>query len=190
MPRSEPAMPTPDRFLVKVETTAGVFEIAVDRRWAPYGAARFHALATRRYYDDSRFFRVVAGKWAQFGIAGDPAVAAAWRGCTIPDDPLVQSNQAGFVAFANTGPGTRSTQIFVNLRDNSAQNDPEPAFAPFGKVVAGMAVVERLYAGYGEASGGGMRAGNQDRLFAEGNRYLDDAFPKLDRLIRLAVAAR
>jgi cyclophilin family peptidyl-prolyl cis-trans isomerase len=139
------------------------------------------------YYDDSRFFRVVTGKWVQFGMAGEPAIAQAWRAKTIADDKPGQSNRTGFVAFANTGPDTRSTQVFVNLRDNSAQNDLEPGFAPFGKIVHGMDVVEKLYAGYGETSGGGMRAGNQDALFAGGNRRLDKKFPNLDRLCKLVV---
>jgi len=178
---------SPEMYRVLVETTAGRFKIEVHRRWSPHGADRFHDLATHRYYDDSRFFRVVAGKWVQFGIAGDPAVAQAWRRKTIADDPLVQSNTFGFVAFANTGPGTRSTQVFINLGDNAAQNDREPAFAPFGKVIAGMDVVAKLYAGYGETSGGGMRAGKQDAMFAEGNRWLDANFPRLDRLIRLDI---
>lgn len=177
----------PDRFAVKVESSAGDFVIAVERGWAPLGADRFYALARAGYYDGSRFFRVVAGKWVQFGIAGDAALAQAWRGRVISDDALVQSNRRGFVAFANTGPGTRSTQIFINLGDNSAQNDREAGFAPFGEVVRGMEVVERLYAGYGEASGGGMRAGGQDGMFAEGNDWLDAHFPQLDRLIRLSV---
>jgi homoserine O-acetyltransferase len=177
----------PRQFRVAAETTAGRFEIEVHRSWSPHGADRFHALVQAGYYDDSRFYRTVAGKWVQFGIAGDPAVAQAWRGRTIPDDRLVQSNLPGFVAFAHTGPGTRSTQVFINLGDNSAQNDREPGFAPFGRVVSGMAVVESLYAGYGEASGGGMRAGGQDAIFTGGNRHLDETFPRLDRLIRLAV---
>lgn len=182
MARSNPA---PDRYRVIVETTAGNFEIDVHRDWSPHGADRFFALAGQNYYDDSRFYRVVAGKWVQFGIAGDPVVAQAWRARTIPDDRLIQSNTAGFVAFAHTGPDTRSTQLFINLGDNAAQNDREAGFAPFGKVVEGGDVVTRLYAGYGEASGGGMRAGRQEALFTGGNRYLDAAFPMLDRLIRL-----
>lgn len=185
-PASSPQ--APDIFRAMLETSAGCFEIEVHGHWSPHGADRFYQLARLGYYDDSRFFRTVAGKWVQFGIAGDPAVAQAWRGRTIPDDPRVQSNTKGFVAFANTGPGTRSTQIFVNLADNAAQNDPEPGFAPFGKVVSGMDVVETLYAGYGETSGGGMRAGHQDALFAAGNRWLDETFPKLDRLIRIGGA--
>lgn len=180
-------IPAPAQYRVAVDTTAGRFEIEVHREWSPHGADRFFELAQQHYYDDSRFFRVVAGKWVQFGIAGDPAVAQAWRARTIPDDRLVQSNTSGFIAFANTGPGTRSTQVFINLGDNSAQNDREPGFAPFGKVVSGMDVVARLYAGYGETSGSGLRAGRQGALFADGNRYLDENFPRLDRLIRLAV---
>jgi peptidyl-prolyl cis-trans isomerase A (cyclophilin A) len=177
----------PNLYRTTVETTAGRFEIEVHRSWSPHGADRFYDLAQCHYYDDSRFFRVVVGKWVQFGIAGEPAIAQVWRDKTIPDDTLVQPNATGFVAFANTGPGTRSTQVFINLRDNSAQNDREPAFAPFGKVVRGMAVVDKLYSGYGETSGGGMRAGKQDALFSGGNSYLDENFPNLDRLIRLEV---
>jgi cyclophilin family peptidyl-prolyl cis-trans isomerase len=185
----EPPPRGPDAYRVEVDTTAGRFEIAVTRDWSPFGADRFFALASARYYDDSRFYRVVAGRWAQFGIAGDPAVSNAWRHRTISDDRLVQSNTHGRIAFANTGPGTRSTQVYVNLGDNSARIDHEPAFAPFGEIVAGMDVVERLHAGYGETSGGGMRAGRQDAMFAEGNSWLDRHFPKLDRLIALRVVS-
>ena len=188
MPDSRPSSPPgPETYSVAVSTTAGYFGIEVRRSWSPHGADRFHELARCRYYDDSRFFRVVAGRWVQFGIAGDPAVAQAWRSRTIPDDPLVQPNRAGFVAFANTGAGTRSTQVYINLGDNSRQNDGEPAFAPFGTVSHGMAAVEALYAGYGEGSGSGMRAGRQDALFTGGNAYLDAAYPKLGRLHRLAI---
>ena len=177
----------PERFVAVVDTSAGRFAIEVVRAWAPLGADRFFTLVSCGYYDDSRFFRAVAGKWVQFGIAGDPVVATAWRGRVIPDDVLVQSNTRGFVAFANTGPGTRAAQVFVNLGDNSAQNDIEAGFAPFGRVVEGMEVVDRLYSGYGEGSGGGMRAGGQDPMFAEGNAWLDARFPKLDRLVRVGV---
>ncbi len=185
LPRT--ARDTPETYRVTVEITAGSFEIEVFRAWSPNGADRFHELAQCRYYDDSRFFRVVEGKWAQFGIAGIPTVAQAWRSRTIEDDKLVQPNTIGCIGFANTGPGTRSTQVYINLRDNSELLDAEPAFAPFGRIADGMATVERLYAGYGETSGGGMRAGGQNAVFIGGNAYLDAAFPKLDRLIRLAV---
>jgi peptidyl-prolyl cis-trans isomerase A (cyclophilin A) len=181
------ATAAPAVFRVKVETSAGDFVIEVHRDWAPIGAARFEELVKKKYFDNSRFFRVVAGRWAQFGIAGNPRVAQRWRHRTIADDVLRQSNTAGFVAFANTGPNTRATEIFINLGDNSKRNDVEAGFAPFGKVVEGMDVVEKLYSGYGEGSGGGMRAGKQDRMFEEGNAYLDREFPKLDRLVRARV---
>ncbi len=181
------AQSTPDVYRVKIETTAGNFVLEVHRDWAPHGADRFRELVEAKYYDDSRFFRVVAGRWAQFGIAGDPKVAQAWRGKTIPDDTLKQSNTLGFVGFSNTGPNTRSTQIYINLGDNSARNDVEVGFAPFAKVVEGLDVVQKLYSGYGENSGGGMRAGHQDKMFEGGNAYLDREFPKLDKLNRAAI---
>jgi peptidyl-prolyl cis-trans isomerase A (cyclophilin A) len=174
-------------YRVQFETSAGNFVVEVHRDWAPHGADRFRELVESHYYDDSRFYRTVAGKWVQFGIAGKPQVSQAWRHRTIPDDVLRQSNTLGYVAFANTGPDTRSTQVYINLGDNS-RNDKEPGFAPFGKVVEGMDVVEKLYSGYGENSGGGMRAGHQDEMFEEGNAYLDREFPKLDKLIRARIA--
>lgn len=176
----------PDVFRVEFETTAGNFTVEVHRDWAPNGAARFEELVREKYFYDSRFFRVVAGKWAQFGIAGAPETAQKWRPRTIPDDVPKQKNRRGFVAFANTGPGTRATEIFINLADNP-RNDQEAGFAPFGNVVNGMEVVDKLYSGYGETSGGGMRAGHQDRMFEEGNAWLDRNFPKLDKLIRARV---
>ena len=130
------------------------------------------------------------GAGVQFGIAGDPKVALAWRHKTIPDDALKVHNLPGYIAFSNTGPGTRSTQVYINLRDNSALNDSEPAFAPFGKVVEGWDVVEKLYGGYGEQSGSGMRAGHQDKMFEGGNAYLKDKFPLLDYIAKARVVQR
>lgn len=176
----------PHRFRVKIETTAGNFVIEAHRDWSPHGADRFYELVRKGYYNDSRFFRVVPGRWVQFGISGDPQIAQEWRHRTIPDDPLIEPNSAGFVAFANTGPDTRSTEVYINTGDNT-RNDKENGFAPFGKVVEGMDTVEKLYGGYGEHSGGGMRAGHQDAMFNGGNAYLDRNFPRLDKLIRATV---
>ena len=172
-------------FQVRFETTQGAFVVEAHPEWAPQGVARFRELVTSGYFDDSRFFRVVAKFIAQFGIAGDPKVTAAWKERTIPDDPLPekpQSNLRGTLAFAMTGPGTRSTQIYINLADN-ARLDAQ-GFAPIGRVISGMDVVDRLYAGYGEGAGGGMRGGQQGRMLEGGNAYLDASFPKLDRLVR------
>ena len=177
----------PTVFRVKFETTAGTFVIEVHRDWSPHGADRFYALVRTKYYDDSRFFRVVPGRWVQFGINGNPKIAQQQRHVTIPDDTLKQHNTLGYVAFSNTGPNTRSTQVYINLGDNTARNDIEAGFAPFGQVVEGMDVVEKLYGGYGEHSGGGMRAGHQDQMFEGGNAYLDREYPKLDKLIRATI---
>ena len=177
----------PDVFRVKFETTAGNFILEAHRDWAPHGVDRLYDLVRIRYYDDSRFFRVVPGRWVQFGINGDPKIAQQQRQHTIPDDVLKQHNTRGYVAFSNTGPNTRSTQVYINLGDNSARNDVEAGFAPFGQIVEGTDVVEKIYSGYGENSGGGMRAGHQAKMFEEGNAYLDREFPKLDKLIRATI---
>lgn len=179
----------PDRFHVRLDTTRGPIVLEVDRAWAPHGADRFYNLVRAGYYDDTRIWRVVAGRWAQFGINGDPRVSSLWRTRTIPDDPPRQSNVRGTVAFAFARPNGRTTQVFINLADNSATHDREP-FVPFGRVVDGMTVADALYAGYGEAAGGGIRSGRQRPLFEEGNAYLDREFPRLDRIVRAVVVAR
>ena len=177
--------PAPPRFTVVIETTKGTFALDIERALAPRGVDRFHALVRGGYFDDSRFFRVVPGFIAQFGIAGDPAVAQAWKDRAFPDDSVKASNVRGTIAFAMTGPNTRTTQLFVSLADNSRLD--AQGFSPLGRVVEGMDVVDRIYGGYGENAGGGMRAGRQARMMAEGNEHLDRDFPNLDRLIRASV---
>jgi cyclophilin family peptidyl-prolyl cis-trans isomerase len=169
-------------FRVRIETTAGNFVIETHRDWAANGVDRFRQLVLAGFFNDSRFFRVVTGFVAQFGIAGTPKIAQAWRDRTFADDPVIKSNQRGFLSYAMTGPNTRTTQLFINLADNSRLDSQ--GFAPIGQVIEGMEVVDKLYSGYGEASGGGMRGGKQAKLFEEGNAWLDREFPKLDKLIR------
>jgi cyclophilin family peptidyl-prolyl cis-trans isomerase len=176
------SQPAPEHFRVVVETTTGTFVLAIDRALAPRGADRFHQLVTAGYFDDSRFFRVVPGFIAQFGIPGDPAIAQVWRDRAIADDSVRTSNVRGTIAFAMTGPNTRTTQLFVSLVDNSRLD--AQGFSPLGSVVEGMDVVDRLYGGYGENAGGGMRAGKQALMMAEGNAHLDRDYPKLDRIRR------
>lgn len=173
-------------YTVRLETSKGNIDIEVHRDWAPIGSDRFRELVTGGYYDDNRFFRVVAGRWAQFGINGTPAVAADWRTRTIRDDPRRQSNVRGTVAFAFAVPNGRTTQVYIALSDLSATQDDQ-GFAPFGRVVRGMDVADRLNAEYGENSGSGIRAGRQQPLFDGGNPYLDRDFPRLDRIERARV---
>jgi homoserine O-acetyltransferase len=178
----------PDRFLVRLETSKGLVVLEVHRAWAPHGADRFYNLVESGYYDEARFFRVIAGRWAQFGIHADPEIATLWRGRTIPDDPRRESNRRGTVAFAFAVPNGRATQVFINLNDNAETLDPQ-GFAPFGRVIEGMEAVDALNAEYGESAGGGIRGGKQDPLFAGGNQYLARQFPRLDFIRRAADVA-
>ncbi len=170
----------PETFRAEFETNEGTFVIAVTRAWAPIGADRFYAAVKHGYYDDIRFFRVVEGFMAQFGMHGDPAVNRAWSGSRIEDDPVVESNTRGMVTFAMGGPNTRTTQVFINFGDNSRLD--EDGFAPFGQVVEGMDVVDRLHAGYGDASPRG-NGPTQASIAAQGNAYLTASFPELDYVV-------
>jgi peptidyl-prolyl cis-trans isomerase A (cyclophilin A) len=173
----------PDRFDVRLQTSQGDMVIEVQRSWAPHGADRFYQLVRAGYYNGAHFFRVIRGRWAQFGINGNPAISKLWRERTIPDDPRVESNVRGTIAFAFAVPNGRATQVFINLRDNSATHDPEP-FVPFGKVIVGMEAADALDAEYGESCGGGIRGGKQAPLFERGNAWLDHNFPRLDYIKR------
>jgi homoserine O-acetyltransferase len=176
----------PPQYRVRLDTTQGSIVIAVHGDWAPRGSERFYQLVTTGYFDDTRFFRVVKGQWAQFGINGDPEVSTRWRSKAIPDDPPKQSNTRGRVSFAFKDPNGRTTQVYISLRDNSSQD--AQGFAPFGEVVEGMEVADALNSEYGEQSGGGIRAGGQQPLFDGGNAYLDREFPRLDRIISARIA--
>lgn len=182
-PREDTA---PATFHVRLDTSKGPIVIEVHRDWAPHGADRFWELVNARYFDDNRFFRVVQGQWAQFGINGDPAVSKRWRTQTIPDDPRKQSNVRGTVTFAFAEPHGRTTQIYIALKDLSDPQDAQ-GFVPFGRLVRGMDVADALNSEYGENSGSGIRAGKQQPLFDGGNAYLDREFPRLDRLLHAVV---
>jgi cyclophilin family peptidyl-prolyl cis-trans isomerase len=160
-------------------------DIEVTRAWAPIGADRFVNLVRTGYYDGTRFFRVAPGRWVQFGINGDPAIAKAWRTRTLKDDPFKESNVQKTVAFAFAVPNGRTTQIFFNMRDNSPTHDKEP-FTPFGKVVSGFELIEKINAEYGEGPGG-IRAGKQDPYFEGGNAWLLKEFPRLDYITRASL---
>ena len=169
----------PAVYRARFTTTKGDFVVEVTRAWAPLGADRFYNLVKNSFFTDASFFRVVPGFVVQFGIPAKPAIGKAWAHATIKDDSVSQSNTAGMVTFATAGPDTRTTQLFVNLRDNS--NLDAQGFAPFGKVTEGMDVIQKLYDGYGDAPPGG-NGPDQERLTMEGKAYLDRNFPKLDSI--------
>jgi peptidyl-prolyl cis-trans isomerase A (cyclophilin A) len=167
----------PATYRVRFETTKGTFVVEVHRDWAPRGADRFYNLVRAGYFDDVAFFRVIDNFMVQFGINGDPQVNTVWREARMPDDLVKQSNTRGMITFATAGPESRTTQVFINFKDNSFLDGQ--GFSPFGKVVQGMAVVDSLYSGYGEGAPRG-RGPDQGRAQGQGNAYLKRSFPKLD----------
>jgi peptidyl-prolyl cis-trans isomerase A (cyclophilin A) len=167
----------PATFKAKFDTSKGVFVIEVNRDWAPNGADRFYNLVKNGFYDNVRFFRVISGFMVQFGINGDPKISAPWREARITDDPVKQSNKRGNITFAMAGPNTRTSQVFINFADNA--NLDNSGFSPFGRVISGMDVVDKLNPEYGEGAPRG-RGPDQGRLQTEGNVYLNKEFSRMD----------
>lgn len=167
----------PNVYKAKFDTSKGTFVIEVHRDWSPNGADRFYNLVKNGFFNDARFFRVIDGFMVQFGISGNPDLSAVWREARIPDDPVKQSNTRGMVSFATAGPGTRTTQVFINYGDNAGLDGQ--GFSPFGQVVSGMDVVDSFFKGYGEGAPRGQGP-DQGRVQMEGNAYLMTDFPKLD----------
>jgi peptidyl-prolyl cis-trans isomerase A (cyclophilin A) len=167
----------PPVYKAKFDTTKGAFVIEVQRDWAPNGADRFYNLVKNGFYDNVRFFRVISGFMVQFGIHGDPKVSAPWREAQLKDDPVKQSNKRGYITYAMAGPNTRTSQVFINFGDNASLDSQ--GFSPFGRVVTGMEVVDKLNAEYGEGAPRG-RGPDQSRMQMEGNAYLTKDFGRLD----------
>jgi peptidyl-prolyl cis-trans isomerase A (cyclophilin A) len=171
----------PDSFVARLATSKGPVDVIIRRDWAPNGADRFYELVATGYYDGARFFRTIRGFVSQFGIAADTAMTARWRTRAIPDDSVLQSNRRGTLVFAAGGPNTRTTQMFINLRDNPRLDGLR--FPPIGEVIAGLDVVDALYTGYGD----GANAPSQERITREGEAYLAANFPLLDRIEQATV---
>lgn len=161
----------PETYKAKFDTSAGIFVVEVHRAWAPKGADRFYNLVKNGFYDGCRFFRVVPNFMVQFGINGNPAVQEHWRQANVTDDPVKETNKRGTITFATAGPNTRTTQVFINFKDNGGLD--RQGFAPFGQIVSGMDVVDKINAQYGEKP-------NQGEIQSKGNTYLNASFPKLD----------
>lgn len=167
----------PERYQVKFVTTRGEFTVTVTRAWAPIGADRFYNLVKHHFYDNASFFRVVPGFVVQFGINANPPVSAAWENANIKDEPVIGSNKRGYLTYAKTNmPNTRSTQLFINLKDNAGLDSQ--GFSPFGVVdPPGMKVVDMLYDQYGNDGGP-----DQDQISKQGKPYVDKGWPKLDSI--------
>src|SRR5467141_4376706 len=166
----------PETFRVKFTTTRGDFVVTVNRAWAPIGADRFYNLVKHHFYDNASFFRVVPGFVVQFGLSAYPPVSAAWEKANLQDEPVIQSNKRGYLTYAKTSmPNTRSTKIFINLKENASLD--RQGFSPFGFVDAqGMKVVEMLYDQYGDSGP------DQDQISKLGKPYIDKGWPKLDSI--------
>ena len=167
----------PALYKAKFDTSKGAFVLEINRAWAPNGADRFFNLVKNGFYDDVRFFRVVKDFMVQFGINGNPQTQAPWRDAKIPDDKVTQSNKRGYITFATSGPNSRTTQVFINFADNAGLDGQ--GFAPFGRVISGMNVVDTLHGDYGEGAPSG-RGPHQGVLQRDGNAYLAKDFPRLD----------
>jgi peptidyl-prolyl cis-trans isomerase A (cyclophilin A) len=170
----------PGVFRVRFTTTKGPFVVTVHRKWAPRGADRFYNLARAGFYKGQRLFRVIPGFVVQWGISGTPAISHAWEHATIRDDPVRHANKRGTIVFADAGPNTRTTQVFVNLGDNASLDSQ--GFAPFGVVTSGFATLEHLYHGYGEGP-----SNDQAQITQQGEPFLRAHFPKLDRILKTRV---
>ncbi|MFO0977614.1 MAG: peptidylprolyl isomerase [Planctomycetaceae bacterium] len=186
--KPDPNLPSPDglddipkegKYTVKFETTAGDFVVEIDRAWAPRGAYRFKELVDSGFYNDCRFFRVVSGFVVQFGMNGDPKINSRWDR-TILDDPVAQTNRRGYVTFATSGPDSRTTQLFINL--NANPNLDGMGFAPIGKVIEGLHVIDNINAEYAEQP-------NQQLIKETGNEYLKREFPRLDYIKRATLVS-
>jgi len=170
----------PAVYVVRLDTTKGAIEIRVTKAWAPLGADRFYNLVRAGFFTDAAFFRTMKGFMAQFGIPARPEVNKVWENQNLKDEPALQSNKRGFVTFAQADqPNTRSTQIFIGMRDNSYLDADH--FAPFGEVIVGMDVVDMLYSGYGSVDS--MHPG----IETQGKAYLDKNFPRLDRILKASI---
>ena len=164
------------------DTSVGSFVIEVHRDWAPKGADRFYNLVKNGFFDNTRFFRVMPGFMVQFGINGDPEIQKHWADASIPDDPVTQKNLRGYVTFAQTSaPNSRSTQVFINYADRNTFLDSQ-RFAPFGQVISGMEIVDKINSGYGETPDQGL-------IQRQGNKYLNAQFPKLDYVTKARITS-
>ena len=168
----------PEKYKAKFDTSKGAFVVEVHRDWAPKGADRFYNLVKNGFFEDARFFRVVPDFMVQFGLNGDPNIQKNWANANIQDDPVKQSNKRGYITFATRGANTRTTQLFVNFKDNASLD--RQGFAPFGEVTSGMDVVDKINSQYGERP-------NQGSIQAEGNGYLNKEFPKLDYIKKATI---
>jgi len=175
----------PDASRIVLDTSKGRMVLELRREWSPHGVDRFYNLARAGYFDDSRFYRVVYAFVAQFGIAGDAAIARLWSQQKLRPDSARTPNARGTIAYAQTKPTDRNTNLFINLADNRSLDSL--GFTPIGRVVQGMEVADSLYSRYGEMTMADPPFGDGKRLYRESNKYMDAEYPKLDRILKVTI---
>ena len=175
----------PDTVTADIQTSRGTITVELLREWAPHGVDRFYNLARAGYFDDSRFYRVVYAFVAQFGIAGDAAIARLWSQQKLRPDSARTPNARGTIVYAQTKPTDRNTNLFINLADNRSLDSL--GFTPIGRVVQGMEVADSLYSRYGEMTMADPPFGDGKRLYRESNKYMDAEYPKLDRILKVTI---
>jgi peptidyl-prolyl cis-trans isomerase A (cyclophilin A) len=170
----------PNDYKVNIDTSKGMIVMECHKAWSPMGADHFYDLVKIHFYDDVRFFRVMRGFMAQFGMNGTPMTNSIWANANILDDPPAgQHNTRGMVTYGKTSmPNSRSTQLFINFGDNSRLD--ADGFTPVCMVTSGMETADRIYAGYGEAPDQGL-------IGAQGNAYLNSQFPRLDYIRKATI---
>ena len=178
----------PETYRAKFSTTKGDFVVEVTRAWAPLGADRFYNLVKGGYYDGDPLYRVIPNFMVQFGFSPVPAVSKAWEKATLKDDPVKQSNKRGNITFATSGLNSRTTQVFINYKDNAFLDTQ--SFAPFGTVVEGMDVVDKFYSGYGEGSDMGGHGPTQEKLLTSGISYVKKSFPSMDTITSAEIVTK
>ena len=169
-------------FQTDVPVSDGLITIVVNETLAPLGAAHLKLLVADHFFDGAAFFRVVPNFVVQFGIAGTPAENAKWK-TPIKDDPVIGSNTEGTITYATAGPDTRTSQLFINLKDN-APLDPQ-GFAPFGKVVRGMDVVKAIY----NPTPGSSSGVNQGMYEMNGDAWIRKNYPKIQFITSANITA-
>lgn len=182
--KAEPVQ-VPETYRVRFETTKGDVVMEVNRAWAPRGADRFHELVRKGFYNGSRLYRVRPKFVVQFGISTDTKMNELWRQLKLVDDPMKESNQRGYVSYATDGPNTRTTQVFINLADNKRLDGR--GFAPFGRVVEGMDVVDQFYSKYGEVQALGGAGPDAVKMETQGDEYVQRSYPLLDQIRKATV---
>jgi peptidyl-prolyl cis-trans isomerase A (cyclophilin A) len=168
----------PEKFKVKFTTKKGEFVAEFTRAWAPIAADRFYNLVKIGYYNEDAFYRVDDSQ-AEFGVHGNPEVSAVWMGMKLKDDPNKQSNDRGTIAFPRPYPNSRWAPVVIHTKDNRDLN--QVGYAPFGKVIQGMNVVDSLSKNAGEGAPG-SKPPDMDKLVHGGNAFLRANYPQMDFL--------